>query len=332
MNKIAIIEDDIDICNMIAKFLENNKYIVHYALNGAEGIELCKSLVPDLIILDIMLPKLNGNDVLQRLRKFTNAPVIVVSAKTMVQTKIDLLKLGADDYMTKPFSPSELVARVKAHLSRYERLVNSAQPENDIIEIRGIRIDKTARRVFVNGEEKIFTTKEFDLLTFLAEHPNHVYTKEELFKEIHFVLNAYIRGQLLLSTLMAVVVFIGMWTLNIPYPLVIGLLAGIVEMVPLIGPIIGAIPPVLLGLLQGTTVMLQVIFFYIIVQQVDGHFVMPKLMGSIINVHPVAIIAGVLIGGKIFGVLGMMIAVPLVAVLQILLKHMWFYDRYKKVR
>ena len=147
-----------------------------------------------------------------------------------------------------------------------------------------------------------------------------------------FVLNAYIRGQLLLSTLMAVVVFIGMWTLNIPYPLVIGLLAGIVEMVPLIGPIIGAIPPVLLGLLQGTTVMLQVIFFYIIVQQVDGHFVMPKLMGSIINVHPVAIIAGVLIGGKIFGVLGMMIAVPLVAVLQILLKHMWFYDRYKKVR
>jgi len=184
MNKIAIIEDDIDICNMIAKFLENNKYIVHYALNGAEGIELCKSLVPDLIILDIMLPKLNGNDVLQRLRKFTNAPVIVVSAKTMVQTKIDLLKLGADDYMTKPFSPSELVARVKAHLSRYERLINSSQPENDIIEIRGIKIDKTARRVFVNGEEKIFTTKEFDLLTFLAEHPNHVYTKEELFKEI----------------------------------------------------------------------------------------------------------------------------------------------------
>ncbi len=158
---------------------------------------------------------------------------------------------------------------------------------------------------------------------------NHL---EELFKEIHFVLNAYIRGQLLLSTLMAVVVFIGMWSLHIPYPLVIGLLAGIVEMIPLIGPIIGAIPPVLLGLLQGTAVMLQVIVFYVIVQQVDGHFVMPKLMGSIINVHPVAIIAGVLIGGKIFGVLGMMIAVPLVAVLQILLKHMWFYDRYKKVR
>ena len=108
----------------------------------------------------------------------------MVSAKKEDIDKIRGLGVGADDYMTKPFSPSELVARVKAHLSRYERLINSSQPENDIIEIRGIKIDKTARRVFVNGEEKIFTTKEFDLLTFLAEHPNHVYTKEELFKEI----------------------------------------------------------------------------------------------------------------------------------------------------
>lgn len=134
MNKIAIIEDDIDICNMIAKFLENNKYIVHYALNGAEGIELCKSLVPDLIILDIMLPKLNGNDVLQRLRKFTNAPVIVVSAKTMVQTKIDLLKLGADDYMTKPFDLHELLARIEANLKR----TSNTSCQNDTLTYRDI--------------------------------------------------------------------------------------------------------------------------------------------------------------------------------------------------
>lgn len=98
--------------------------------------------------------------------------------------KIRGLGLGADDYITKPFSPSELVARVKAHLARYERLIGSNTVENDVIEIRGIRIDKTARRVWVNGEEKQFTTKEFDLLTFLAEHPNHVFTKEELFREI----------------------------------------------------------------------------------------------------------------------------------------------------
>lgn len=86
--------------------------------------------------------------------------------------------------MTKPFSPSELVARVKAHMARYERLTSSHQKTNDIIEIRGLKIDKTARRVWINGEEKAFTTKEFDLLTFLAENPNHVFTKEELFREI----------------------------------------------------------------------------------------------------------------------------------------------------
>lgn len=120
MCKIVIIEDDIDICNMIKKFLENNKYSVQYALNGIEGINLCKSFVPDLIILDIMLPGLNGDDVLQKLRKFTNAPVIVVSAKTMVQTKIELLKIGADDYMTKPFGSSNVYYSLL--LSRANRL------------------------------------------------------------------------------------------------------------------------------------------------------------------------------------------------------------------
>ena len=143
------------------------------------------------------------------------------------------------------------------------------------------------------------------------------------------MLNAYLRGQLLLSVIMAFVVFLGMWSMNIPYPLVIGLLAGVVEMIPLIGPIIGAIPPVFLALLQGTGVMAKVIIFYIIVQQLYGHFFMPKLMGSIIDVHPVAIIAGVLIGGQLFGIVGMMISVPLVAVLQVILRHMWFYDKYK---
>ena len=94
------------------------------------------------------------------------------------------LDIGADDYITKPFSPSEMVARVKAHLARYERLIGSGVQENEIIEIRGLKIDKTARRVYLNGEEKIFTTKEFDLLTFLAQNPNRVFSKEELFKKI----------------------------------------------------------------------------------------------------------------------------------------------------
>ena len=184
MKKITIIEDDTDIRNMITKFLTNQKYEVCSAPNGREGIELCQRMLPDLIILDLMLPVLSGDHVLRQLRSFTNIPVIVVSAKTMVQSKIDLLRMGADDYMTKPFSPSELVARVKAHLARYERLIGTGVQENDIIEIRGLKIDKTARRVWINGEEKNFTTKEFDLLTFLAQNPNRVFTKDELFKEI----------------------------------------------------------------------------------------------------------------------------------------------------
>ena len=138
----------------------------------------------NLIILDLMLPNVDGFEICKKVREKKNTPIIMVSAKKEDIDKIRGLGLGADDYMTKPFSPSELVARVKAHLARYERLVGSGVKANEIIEIRGIKIDKTARRVYVNGEEKAFTTKEFDLLTFLAENPNHVFTKEELFNKI----------------------------------------------------------------------------------------------------------------------------------------------------
>ena len=178
MNKIAIIEDDIDICNMIAKFLENNKYIVHYALNGAEGMELCKSLVPDLIILDIMLPKLNGNDVLQRLRKFTNAPVIVVSAKTMVQTKIDLLKLGADDYMTKPFDLHELLARIEANLKR----TSNTSCQNDTLTYRDIEINNSL--VYIKEVLVSFTSTELKILRLLLQYPQKIFSKQNLYESI----------------------------------------------------------------------------------------------------------------------------------------------------
>lgn len=138
----------------------------------------------DLFILDLMLPNIDGFEICKKIREKKNTPVIVVSAKKDDIDKVRGLGLGADDYITKPFSPSELVARVKAHMARYERLVGSNISQNDIIEIRGIRIDKTARRVSVDGEEKNLTAKEFDLLTFLASNPNHVYTKEELFQKI----------------------------------------------------------------------------------------------------------------------------------------------------
>ena len=152
--------------------------------NGDVGLKRALEEDFDMYILDLMLPGIDGFEICRRIREIKNTPILMVSAKKDDIDKIRGLGLGADDYITKPFSPSELVARVKAHLARYERLIGSSVKENDVIEIRGIRIDKTARRVWVNDEEKQFTTKEYDLLTFLAEHPNHVFTKEELFREI----------------------------------------------------------------------------------------------------------------------------------------------------
>ena len=181
---ILITEDEREIAELIKLYLENESYMVFCAEDGKEALELLEQESIDMAILDIMMPGMDGYELTKRIRKRSNMPILILSAKTQSCDKIRGLNLGADDYMTKPFSPSELVARVKAHLARYERLVSSAKEANDIIEIRGLKIDKTARRVFVNGEEKVFTTKEFDLLTFLASHPNHVYTKDELFSEI----------------------------------------------------------------------------------------------------------------------------------------------------
>lgn len=184
MSKILIVEDEEAIADLERDYLEINEYEVEIANEGETGLTKALKEDFDLVILDLMLPGVDGYEICKRIREEKNIPIIMVSAKKDDIDKIRGLGLGADDYMTKPFSPSELVARVKAHLSRYERLISSNQKANDIIEIRGLKIDKTARRVYINGEEKIFTTKEFDLLTFLAQNPNHVFTKEELFREI----------------------------------------------------------------------------------------------------------------------------------------------------
>lgn len=185
MSKILIIEDEEAIADLEKDYLELSDFKVVIAADGIEGEKKALSEDFDLVVLDLMLPGKDGFEVCKSIREKKNLPIIMVSAKKDDIDKIRGLGLGADDYMTKPFSPSELVARVKAHLARYERLVNTnAKPENKIIEIRGLKIDKTARRVWVDGEEKQFTTKEFDLLTFLAENPNHVFTKDELFTEI----------------------------------------------------------------------------------------------------------------------------------------------------
>ena len=184
MSRILIVEDEVAIADLEKDYLELSGFEVEVENDGTSGLARALAEDFDLFILDLMLPGIDGFEICKRIREKKDTPILRVSAKKDDIDKIRGLGLGADDYVTKPFSPSELVARVKAHLARYERLIVSATPENDIVEIRGIKIDKTARRVWVNGEEKQFTTKEFDLLTFLAENPNHVFTKEELFKEI----------------------------------------------------------------------------------------------------------------------------------------------------
>ncbi|MBR1852886.1 MAG: response regulator transcription factor [Lachnospiraceae bacterium] len=185
MSKILIIEDEEAIADLEKDYLELSDFEVDICNNGEDGLKKALSTEYALIVLDLMLPGMDGFEICKNIREKKDIPILMVSAKKDDIDKIRGLGLGADDYMTKPFSPSELVARVKAHLARYERLVGSSnKQQNDIVEIRGIRIDKTARRVYVDGEERTFTTKEFDLLTFLAENPNHVFTKEELFREI----------------------------------------------------------------------------------------------------------------------------------------------------
>ena len=184
MSKILIVEDEVAIADLEKDYLELSGFDVEVANDGLIGYQKAMEEDYNLVILDLMLPGMDGFEICRKLREEKNTPIIMVSAKKDDIDKIRGLGLGADDYMTKPFSPSELVARVKAHLSRYERLIGSAAGVNKVIEIRGLKIDTTARRVWVNGQEKAFTTKEFDLLTFLASHPNHVYTKDELFSEI----------------------------------------------------------------------------------------------------------------------------------------------------
>ena len=184
MSKVLIIEDEVSIAELERDYLELNDFEVDIQTNGKKGLEQALTTDYSLIILDLMLPDLDGFEICKKIRETKDIPIIMVTAKKNDIDKLRGLGLGVDDYVTKPFSPSELVARVKAHIARYERLVGSTALKNDTIEIRGLRIDKTDRRVFVDGEEKVFTNKEFDLLVFLASNPNKVFSKDELFSRI----------------------------------------------------------------------------------------------------------------------------------------------------
>ncbi|GHI00591.1 response regulator transcription factor [Neobacillus kokaensis] len=184
MKRILIIEDDLDIGELQLDYLEINGYDVELQTSGKEGLKHGLSNDFDLLIVDIMLPEVDGFEICKQVRAVKNIPILIVSAKKEDIDKIRGLGLGADDYIIKPFSPSELVARVKAHLARYERLIGNNQTPKKEIRIRGLIIDEMARKVYVNNQRVALTAKEFDLLLFLAKHPNRVFSKEDLFESI----------------------------------------------------------------------------------------------------------------------------------------------------
>lgn len=184
MKKILIIEDDISIAEIERDFLQINGFDVVIAADGAEGLKRASADGFDLIILDLMLPKIDGYEICKRIRAQTNIPILIVSAKTAEYDKIRGLGLGADDFIVKPFSPTELVARVKANLAQYERLTKKSGALNSELQIKDILLNRVARRVFVKGKEIDLKHKEYELLLFLMSNPDSVFTKEFLYERI----------------------------------------------------------------------------------------------------------------------------------------------------
>ncbi|WP_291578459.1 response regulator transcription factor [Clostridium sp. UBA6640] len=186
MKEILIVEDDLSIAELQKDYLEISGFEVDICTDGVKGLNAIKENSYDLIILDVMLPKIDGFDILRTIQENKDIPVLMVSAKKEEIDKIKGLTLGADDYITKPFSPGELVARVKSHLQNYERMRNkfSNKTNNNIITIRGLKILKDSRQVFINEREVNLAQKEFELLLYMAENPNRVFGKDELFEKI----------------------------------------------------------------------------------------------------------------------------------------------------
>lgn len=181
--KILIIEDETSIAELERDYLAINGFACDIAENGIKGLEMALTHDYALVILDIMLPGIDGFAICTKIRETKDIPVLLISARKDEIDKIRGFGLGADDYMTKPFSPAELVARVKMHIARYDRLTGKRE-KSAVLTVRGLQIDRDARKVIVSGEEKQFTAKEYDLLLFLAENPNRVFSRDILFDRI----------------------------------------------------------------------------------------------------------------------------------------------------
>lgn len=183
MKKILIVEDDVSIADIEKDYLEANGYEVALVYDGSKALEKFDAYNPDLVLLDLMLPGKDGYELCYEMRKKKEVPILMVTAKNTISDKVLGLGLGADDFITKPFDPSELVARVKAHLSRFDRLTNS-NAEKDYIEFGNVRINIKSREVYKNGVELKMPVKEFELLHYLASQPNIVFSKEKLFEDV----------------------------------------------------------------------------------------------------------------------------------------------------
>ncbi|MGV8146249.1 MAG: response regulator transcription factor [Alkaliphilus sp.] len=185
MKKILIIEDEKSIAELQRDYLEINGFEVEIANDGKVGLDLAINKEYDLIILDLMLPGIDGFTICKEIRKHKDVSIMMVSAKAEDIDKIRGLGIGADDYMTKPFSPQELVARVKSHIQRYERLTSKKIDNKDsLVEIGDLRIEIKSRRVYLKEKEVILTNKEFDVLLLLAGNPNIVFSKDHMFEKI----------------------------------------------------------------------------------------------------------------------------------------------------
>lgn len=183
-SRILIIEDDENILCLERDYLEANDFVVEYTTDGAEGLDMALSGEFDLILLDIMLPNMDGFEVCKKIRAQKNIPILLVSARKGDADKINGLGFGADDYIVKPFSPSELVARVKAHISRYQRLTNIVNSDDVIIEVEKLKLNKDTGEVFAGDKAVTLTRKEFEVLCLLAEKPDTVFSKNELFEKV----------------------------------------------------------------------------------------------------------------------------------------------------
>ena len=186
-NRILIIEDDNEISNMIADYLGRNGYETYIAKDGIRGIEYVIEKKPDLIILDIMLPYKSGDEVLREVRKFSDIPIIVVSAKENVQFKVDLFKIGVDDYVVKPFDLSELLARIETNLRRYSKLTN----QQTLYKYKNITLNYDLKEVFVDNNVVKLTSKEFEILYLFIKYPNKVFSKKNIYETVWKDLYAY---------------------------------------------------------------------------------------------------------------------------------------------